>query len=420
MTRETKIGLFTGLGVIILVGVLLSNYLSSVGRRDNAQPAIARLGHAMRQAVRHPLGIPGGSVNIPAPATAPVAAPAPAAGNAPVGPVPASGQFAAAPAPMAPAAAGAPAPMVTRLPSLHLTPAYAAAPVQPAANSGPIITAPAVAQPAGVLAAAAPAPSAAPLPASSPSVPLRITPPTQTFTPPQNTVQLAGNVAPTPTPTPMAPTQTFNGHGTRMPLTQVVHDPQAIQALLASAQAPSDNASTSAVAQSAAPARGTGQTVYTIRSGDTLRKIAYRFYHTGSAAAVNRLVRANSQLKSAATILFVGWKLRIPGVSHAANRVAAAPSPAAAHTRIAVAKWTLGQRRHAARGAYASAHFGLVKVGATRLYRVRPGDTLTKIAHQFLGTTSHSVIVSIEKLNGLRDGRALIAGRLLHLPGRQS
>jgi nucleoid-associated protein YgaU len=91
MTREAKIGMLTGLGVIVLIGVLLSEYLGGgshgAGMSPTGRMAALPMGAAYRQEVMQPVGVPaiantdpgatvgnqttvGGSSNMPA---APVA-----------------------------------------------------------------------------------------------------------------------------------------------------------------------------------------------------------------------------------------------------------------------------------------------------------------------------------------------------------
>ena len=70
MTREAKIGMLTGLGVIVLIGVLLSEYLgdgrgpttamasTSGGPTRPQQMAPLPIGSAYRQQVMDPVGVP--------------------------------------------------------------------------------------------------------------------------------------------------------------------------------------------------------------------------------------------------------------------------------------------------------------------------------------------------------------------------
>jgi nucleoid-associated protein YgaU len=104
MTRETKIGLLVGLAFIIVIGILLSDHLTS--STEPPQAALANAGSNVRQAVTTP-GQPGPS---PAPVTPPV-------NTAPQNPVPTTSELAPKPDPVqivkvgpgasSPAAAGA-------------------------------------------------------------------------------------------------------------------------------------------------------------------------------------------------------------------------------------------------------------------------------------------------------------------------
>ena len=60
MTREAKIGMLTGLGVILLIGVLLSNYLGTgTGPAPTARMAPLSIGAGYRQEVMQPVVPPG-------------------------------------------------------------------------------------------------------------------------------------------------------------------------------------------------------------------------------------------------------------------------------------------------------------------------------------------------------------------------
>src|SRR6266487_2696953 len=65
MTRETKIGLLVGLAFIIVIGILLSDHLTSTN--EPAQAALVQAGPSVRQAV----ATPGGAVAAVAPVTPP-------------------------------------------------------------------------------------------------------------------------------------------------------------------------------------------------------------------------------------------------------------------------------------------------------------------------------------------------------------
>src|ERR1043165_1995914 len=54
MTREAKIGMLTGLGVIVLIGVLLSNYL---GKNPSPRMASLPIGASYREQITQPVGV---------------------------------------------------------------------------------------------------------------------------------------------------------------------------------------------------------------------------------------------------------------------------------------------------------------------------------------------------------------------------
>jgi|GEM_PF-2393993 len=58
MTREAKIGMLTGLGVIVLVGVLLSEYLGTPTASTNKPSPINNLGEDFRKTAVAPTGLP--------------------------------------------------------------------------------------------------------------------------------------------------------------------------------------------------------------------------------------------------------------------------------------------------------------------------------------------------------------------------
>jgi nucleoid-associated protein YgaU len=60
MTKEAKIGLVVGLGVILLIGVLLSNYLGEASTSAPAKMAELPIGASYRNRVMGETGVPGG------------------------------------------------------------------------------------------------------------------------------------------------------------------------------------------------------------------------------------------------------------------------------------------------------------------------------------------------------------------------
>lgn len=59
MTREAKIGMLTGLFVIVLIGVLLSEYISGNPAANNRMAALPQFGDAYRRQALDPVGVPG-------------------------------------------------------------------------------------------------------------------------------------------------------------------------------------------------------------------------------------------------------------------------------------------------------------------------------------------------------------------------
>jgi LysM repeat protein len=59
MTREAKIGMLTGLFVIVLIGVLLSEYISGNPAANNRMAALPQFGDSYRRQALDPVGVPG-------------------------------------------------------------------------------------------------------------------------------------------------------------------------------------------------------------------------------------------------------------------------------------------------------------------------------------------------------------------------
>lgn len=121
--------------------------------------------------------------------------------------------------------------------------------------------------------------------------------------------------------------------------------------------------------QVAAAAPDTDGTVYVVRAGDTLNRIAARFGVSAAALAnANGITNPNR--------IFVGQRLVIPGTS--GSKPAPAPAPGA----------------------------------SGGIYIVQPGDTLSKIAARH-GTT----VAALLALNGLRNPDLIWVGQRLRVSG---
>ncbi|HMD53933.1 MAG TPA: LysM peptidoglycan-binding domain-containing protein [Phycisphaerae bacterium] len=145
--------------------------------------------------------------------------------------------------------------------------------------------------------------------------------------------------------------------------------------------------------------------VYTVVAGDSLSRIARKFYHSSGPAAINRILHANSEkLSGRESTLQVGEKLVIPGLTAAPAAVAAAqessipmPSNYAESNNPSTAN--------------------LEKSSGTT-YQVKQGDTLYSITRRFLGAASKSNIKLIMQANHLHNADSLIVGQTLHIPSR--
>ena len=113
--------------------------------------------------------------------------------------------------------------------------------------------------------------------------------------------------------------------GARVPVIQLVDDRTPV-----AGRAPGAAAAGGGVAAAAGLPRATGRE-YTIASGDTLGKIAAKFYKSNKPENVQRIVAANpTVLKSASSMLFVGKTLLIPDLPVPAAPDAAPHSDAGA------------------------------------------------------------------------------------------
>jgi LysM repeat protein len=198
----------------------------------------------------------------------------------------------------------------------------------------------------------------------------------------------------------------------------------------------------------AAPA----STTYTIVAGDTLAKIAKKFYNSSKSADVQRIVAANPKmLKDASTMLVVDKKLVIPNVPAPAKPAAAVvPGAAVAKPPVAAASGTSAASLAAGDSGMVYLPSGAVttqvptvigppkkdvpvaKDGVTTkdttvakdvttakkpgTYVVQTGDTLEKIARKMAPTKTTQTVQKLISLNGLQDPDSLKVGQTLKLP----
>ncbi len=156
---------------------------------------------------------------------------------------------------------------------------------------------------------------------------------------------------------------------------------------------------------------------YVIAPGDTLGKIATKFYKTSKSDAVQRIVAANPKvLKDSKTMLIAGKKLIIP-------TVAAAPknTPETGSVLPIQAKKAPAVVIHSPGGATTPQAAPAVttdapKKAAPSSYVVQGGDTLEKIAKRVAPTAVSAMVKKIEALNGISDPTGLQVGQKLKLP----
>lgn len=179
----------------------------------------------------------------------------------------------------------------------------------------------------------------------------------------------------------------------------------------------------------AAPANATAEDSakvlkqYTVARGDTLGKLAHRFYGTSSHAAVAAILAANPQLKGNAARLAVGKTYVIP-VFEGKSASSAKTSIADSKTNAGVLKSDVAMvdtNSMAVKPTTRPSSSALASKTKTRsaagTYTVKSGDTLSKIAARELG--SRRDWKEIEELNpgALHHGQ-LKVGTVLKLPAK--
>jgi LysM repeat protein len=320
MTREAKIGMLTGLGVIVLIGVLLSSYLgdkpgtpgavASSGNGPTGQMADLGIGESYRQQVMQPVGVPAmasqGVRTVTLPGGGEIASPVDGSDRS-----------------MPPAAFAVESSQV---------------PV-PVAAVKPVPAGPAV---ASVAADRGDDPPTISLAQSA-------------------TVQVKATEAPKPT----SPTEV----------------------------------------------------TYIVASGDSLGKIAKKFYNSSKTSDVQRIVAANpGSLKDASTMLVVGKKLTIPGVVPAAAVVTLEERPATVYAPGTLPKpgpVTENTRKVQPPTGVAATAAAAPK---TSVYVVQSGDTLEKISKRIAPSKVNDTVQKLISLNSIKDPSNLKVGTKLKVP----
>lgn len=133
---------------------------------------------------------------------------------------------------------------------------------------------------------------------------------------------------------------------------------------------------------------------YKVQSGDTLGKLAHRFYGTRSHAAIEAILKANPELKGDPTRLAIGRTYVIPAFGNS-------QSPDVAKVQASTDHAGLPSHAHA--------------IAST--YTVKSGDTLWKIASQQLGSSAEWKQIAQLNHSAVKGG-TLTVGMVLKLPAK--
>jgi len=156
-----------------------------------------------------------------------------------------------------------------------------------------------------------------------------------------------------------------------------------------------------------APAR---ERTYTVQSNDSLIRIARKMYGEGHDMEYKRIFEANRDQLSDPSMLVVGQVLKIPALADGAPAPPRAAPPRRGPTYVEADLADLGRHLAEARAAGEG--------GSVRIYVVRRGDSLSKIAKQFLNDDSHRAVQRLYEVNRdkLRDPDLLPVGVELKIP----
>lgn len=161
--------------------------------------------------------------------------------------------------------------------------------------------------------------------------------------------------------------------------------------------------------------------IYEVKQGDTLYKIAKTHYGAAYAAKHTLIHEANKDKLTGRGGLRIGMKLVIPPLPAASpSAVSETPRPttmpAPRHntprTDVAVAPVDGATLLRALEGAPSGGASAPERPASRRVYVVRSGDTLYKIAK-----ANGSTIDKIAKANGIKDARGLKIGTKIEIPG---
>lgn len=362
MTRETKIGLLVGLAFIIIVGILLSEPLNHAG---DAQPApLPSVGQNARLAISSP----GTANTAPPPAISTQTQPGGAAAQQPV---PTQGEVAK------PHSGG-----ITVVvggnegagsPPISMQTEQPAAPQQPVTlsnNNGQSELPPQHTQPQ-------PEPR-----------------PQQPVTPPAKPAVARGNGKPAAPARPnTAPPSNVEGD----PILRGAHD--AGEELVSADGRPLPGNTNTPPSKLAKPNSTKPAKQYEAGSGDTLSKMAAKFYGSSSKTYRDAIVAANPSLKGDPNKIIAGETYVIPAVENA-GPTQTAPAPTQPKNEPKAAP---KERSTPSNETY---------------YTVKPGDSLWAIARDQCGDPA--AVPAIQELNkdSLKGGTSVRAGMKLKLPNK--
>lgn len=161
---------------------------------------------------------------------------------------------------------------------------------------------------------------------------------------------------------------------------------------------PADNRTNTGTADIHANDRTVSTQEYVVVAGDTLSKLAGRFYGANTKANRDLIVQANPSLKENPNLLIVGRAYLIPS-----QKITAAVSPSPTQAVAAAAPQQSAQNA-AALNSYN--------------YQVQSGDSLWKIATEQLGDAGQVATIKTLNQDLLKGSDVVRVGMTLKLPGR--
>ena len=163
---------------------------------------------------------------------------------------------------------------------------------------------------------------------------------------------------------------------------------------------------------------------YKVKPGDTLAKIAKKFYGSSKNSDIARIVKANPAiLKDATTPLVVSKKLTIPGVKAVPAPVTkmdpglvAPPSGPLTPTLVNVDPSRKVEKPVGSLTKVDPPAMVQTTTASSKVYVVQPGDTLEKIAKKIAPSKVNETVAKIMALNGIKNAESLQVSTKLKLP----